>query len=331
MAEEKYLLKLQCAGATFSNMCDRFVSEGYKNDEPSRTLEQQLEIYASIGGMSALPYIFYENPEDPVKYRDLLKQYGFRVGTIAPDNYTKAKWKFGTFSARDPQTRCDIVRLGKQSMDFAAASDAIDVMFWMAHDGYNYPFQDKYETRWKYMVDCIREIAAYRPEVKLTLEYKNYEPLTHQYASDAGKVLLMCEEIGLPNVGVIVDYGHALFGNENPAESVALVNSYNRLSMIHLNDNYGRFDDDLIFGTVSFWQALEFFWKLDEISYDGWYIMDNWPARMDGVKATREFVQMANCLMRLARKLPKDRIHELQTQDGGTPEIYALLRENVLQ
>lgn len=329
--DEKHLLKLQCAGATFSNMCDRFVDEGYKCDMPSRSFEQQLEIFAKIGGMSAVGYNFYDNPVDPIKYRDLVKQYGFRVGSVGPDNYTKARWKYGTFAARDPETRRAIVRYGKDCMDWAAAAGAVDVMFWMAHDGYNYPFQDNYMVHWNYMADCIGEIAAHRSDVKVTLEYKNYEPLTHQYASDVSKVLLLCEKIGLDNLGVIVDYGHALFGRENPAESVALANEYGRLSMIHLNDNYGRFDDDLIFGTVSFWQALEFFWKLDEIGYDGWYIMDNWPARMDGVEATTEFVQMANAIMRLARSLPKDEIHALQAQDGNPPKIYKLLREYVLK
>lgn len=28
---DKIKMKLMCAGATFSNMCDRFVAEGYKN------------------------------------------------------------------------------------------------------------------------------------------------------------------------------------------------------------------------------------------------------------------------------------------------------------
>ncbi len=328
---EKYELKLQCAGATFSNMCDRFVAEGYKNDEPVFTLERQLEIFREIGGMSAVGYGFYDNPMDPYKFKELVNSYGFRVGSSGVDNYTKARWKYGTFAARDPQTRKDIVKYGKDCMDWAAAADAVDIMFWMAHDGYNYPFQDDYSKHWGYMAECIHEIASHRPDVKVTLEYKTYEPLTHQYANNTARVLLMCEEIGLDNVGVIVDYGHALFGGENPAESVALAHKYNRLSMIHLNDNYGKFDDDLIFGTVSFWQALEFFWKLDEIGYDGWFIMDNWPARMNGVEATREFVQMANQIMRLAKSLPKDEIHRLQAQDGNPPKIYNLLREYVLK
>lgn len=343
--DQKYSMKLMCAGATFSNMCDRFVSEGYKPLMKMPTFEEKLEMFANIGGMSAIGYGTYldKEMEDPVTFRDKLAQYGLVVGSCAPDNYTKAHWKYGTFAARDPQTRREIVELGKRHMDWVEAADGVDVMFWMAHDGYNYPFQDHYETHWSYMADCIAEIAAHNPRVKCTLEYKNYEPLTHQYASDVSKVILLCQKVnqmtGYDNCKLIVDYGHALFGNKNPAESVALANSYGLLSMIHLNDNMGRFDDDLIFGTVSFWQGLEFFWKLLQIGYvntdirskDGWFIMDNWPARMDGIEATTEFVHMNNHMMRLAASLPHETIRELQKRDGNPPHIYKLLRETVLK
>lgn len=342
---DNYVMKLMCAGATFSNMCDRFVDEGYKPLMKMPTFEEKLEMFAKIGGMSAIGYGTYlgEEMDDPIAYKDKLAQYGFVVGSCGPDNYTKAHWKYGTFAARDPQTRREIVELGKRHMDWAEAADAVDIMFWMAHDGYNYPFQDDYVTHYKYMRDCIAEIAGHNKNVKCTLEYKNYEPLTHQYASDVSKVILLCQEVnkmtGYDNCKLIVDYGHALFGNENPAESVALANAFDLLAMIHLNDNMGRFDDDLIFGTVSFWQGLEFFWKLQQIGYvnmdlkdkNGWFIMDNWPARMDGIEATTEFVRMNNHMMRLAASLPHDKIKELQKQDGNPPHIYKILRECVLK
>ena len=328
--DEQYLIKLQCSGAAFSNMCDRFVSSGYKGPEAALPYEKQCEMFAKIGGVGAMSAVYDDHAMDPVKLHDLVAGYGMRVGTIAPDNWMDRKWRFGTFAARDKQTRREIVELGKRSMDYAAASGALDIMFWMAHDGYDYPFQDNYSLHWGYMAECIHEVASYRPDVKVTLEYKRYEPLTHQYAGDVSKLLLLCEKVGLDNLGVIVDYGHALFGQENPAESVSLVNDYGRLAMIHLNDNYGKFDDDLIFGTVSLWQGLEFMWKLDEIGYDGWYIMDNWPARMDGFAATRTFVQQANALMRLAKSLPKERIHQYQAENN-VPAIMDLLREYVLR
>lgn len=343
---ENIKMKLMCAGATFSNMCDRFVAEGYKvGEKMPDTFEKKLETFAKMGGMSAIGYGWYlgDTPVDPIAYKDLLKQYGFRVGSCGPDNYTKAHWKYGTFAARNPQTRREIVELGKAHMDWTEAAEGVDIMFWLAHDGYNYPFQDHYETHWEYMAECIAEIAGHNKNVNCTIEYKNYEPLTHQYAADVGKVILLCEKVnkmtGYDNCKLIVDYGHALLGNENPAESVALANSYNVLSMIHLNDNMGRFDDDLIFGTVSFWQCLEFFWKLLQIGYvnedindnKGWFIMDNWPARMDGIEATTEFVRMNNHIMNIAANLPHDEIRELQKRDGNPPHIYKILREYVLK
>ena len=89
---DKINMKLMCAGATFSNMCDRFVAEGYKNTMRQLEFEEKLEMFAKMGGMSAIGYGWYlgEEPTDPIKYKDLLAQYGFRVGSCGPDNYTKA-------------------------------------------------------------------------------------------------------------------------------------------------------------------------------------------------------------------------------------------------
>ena len=328
--ENKYFLKLQCSGAAFSNMKDRFVSDGYKGEECALPYEKQCELFSKIGGVGAMSYLYDENSMHPADLKKLVNGYGMRVGTIAPDNYINSKWKHGTFAARDKETRKEIVRLAKNSMDFAAESGAIDIMFWLAHDGYDYPFEDNYALRWGYILECLQEITSYRPDVTVTLEYKRFEPLTYQYVSDTGKALLLCESVGLDNLGIIVDYGHALFGQENPAESVSLAHTYKRLSMIHLNDNYGRADDDLIFGTVSLWQSLEFFWKLHELGYDGWYVMDNWPARIDGYEATKAFVLHANAIMGIAQSLPIDVIHELQ-QENNVPALIKLLREYTLK
>ena len=265
---ENNVLKIAGNSAPFSNMCDRFVSEGYKGEDAEISLEKRLELYAKIG-VEGISVGYSRDAMDPIKLKDLVKSYGLGIACCGPDNYTRREWKYGTFAARDPQTRKNIVAEGKESADYAAACGAADNMFWMAHDGYDYPFQDNYNTHWDYMVDCIQQIAEYRPDVTVALEYKVSEPLTHQYAADTGKVLLMAQATGCDNVKVIVDYGHALFGGENPAESAALVNRYGKLQTIHLNDNFGRADDDLFFGSVSFWQALEFFYTLDCIGFDG--------------------------------------------------------------
>ena len=130
---ENLKMKLYCAGAVFKNMGDRFVSDGYKPELVVPDLEKKLEIFAEIGGMAAISASAYlgQPLPDPIAFKELVGKYGFRVGGATTNNYTKAHWKYGTFAARDPQTRRDIVDLAKRHVDWAAA-----VMLWNACSGW---------------------------------------------------------------------------------------------------------------------------------------------------------------------------------------------------
>ncbi|MBQ3823779.1 MAG: hypothetical protein II808_01085, partial [Clostridia bacterium] len=89
-------------------------------------------------------------------------------------------------------------------------------------------------------------------------------------------------------------------------------------------------DDDLVFGTVSFWQGLEFMWKLDEIGYDGWYTIDVWPTRVDGHKVIQEAVDRIHMFDRLAKMLPLKEIKRMQAEND-TIGIQTLIRETVIK
>ena len=175
-------------------------------------------------------------------------------------------------------------------------------------------------------MDSLSELAEYRSDVKLSLEYKTKEPQTRQYISDYAKALFICNELKYKNLGVVVDLGHSLFAGENPAEAVSITDKYDRLFHIHLNDNYRSWDDDLIVGSIHFWETLEMFWVLDSIGYDGWYTIDIWPARVDGYKAIRESIKRTNMFAALSARLPRNDIRALQNENK-TADIMELLRE----
>ncbi len=320
-------VKLEASLAAFSPCNDRFVPEGYKR---GLSLEEQLEIISGIRGIQALPMLYDDKTMAPDKMKALLDGYGLRVGTVCADNYTTANWKNGSLANRDAKARREIVKRTQEAMDYCAACGGVDVMLWLAHDGYDYPFEDDYAVRWGYISEALHEIAAYRSDINLTVEYKKSEPRAYQYLSGISKTLLMCEKVGLPNLGVIIDIGHALFGGENPAESVALAQEYGRLFHIHLNDNYRQADDDLILGTVHLWETLEFFYQLDTVGYDGWYVIDIWPGRVDGIAASQEFVDRANALMDIAKSLPKEQIQRMQA-DNDAIGLLKLVRERTLK
>ena len=112
----------------------------------------------------------------------------------------------------------------------------------------------------------------------------------------ASDTLLVTKEIGLPNVGVTIDTGHALVAGENVAESVVILQEYGKkLFHMHFNDNYGSWDDDMIVGSVHFPMFIETMYYLKETGYNRWLSMDQYPYREDGQGALREsirFLQM---------------------------------------
>ena len=117
------------------------------------------------------------------------------------------------------------------------------------------------------------------------------EPRIHSFQARAADKLLMAQETGLANVGVCIDVGHSLLASENVAESVVLLQHYGqRLFHMHFNDNYRTWDDDMIVGSVHVVEYFELLFWLREAGYNGWYSMDQYPYRENGVAAVRESV-----------------------------------------
>lgn len=320
-------MKIEASGASFSACSDRFVVSGYRR---GMSPMEQLDELGRIKGLTGIPVMYPLEFENTGIIKNRLAEMGKKVGTIAPDTYIDPIWKDGSLTSRDPEIRKKMIKMIKESMDLCHELDGSDVLLWLAHDGYDYPFEDDYTVRWGYLLEGLAEVASYRKDVKVTIEYKAKEPRTRQYISDIGKSLLICEELKLQNLGVVVDIGHSLFGGENPAEAVALAARYNRLFHVHMNDNYRSWDDDLLVGGVHFWETLEFFYVLDKIGYDGWFTIDIWPSRVDGFMALQESVTRVEMFAEMAKKLPHTKIKHLQ-DENKTMDIMEILRENCLK
>jgi hypothetical protein len=73
---------------------------------------------------------------------------------------------------------------------------------------------------------------------RLNVEYKQSQPCARLILPNTGIVRYLCEQIGLDNVGVTVDLGHALYVNETPAQVIRLAHDAGRIFLVHINDNY---------------------------------------------------------------------------------------------
>lgn len=191
----------------------------------------------------------------------------------------------------------------QEGIDLCREVKADSVLLWPAHDGLDYPFQSNYKDGWKYLVETVREIGEYDPDIKIAIEAKLKDPRQKQYISNTGKALALISEVGLKNVGCALDVGHAIMANENLGESCALIDRWGKLFQIHINENYKDSDPDMVFGTINFWELLEFFYYLNQTKYNSWCTIDIISSRDDRKKTFELAVSNTWKIKEMADKL----------------------------
>lgn len=283
---------------------ERYVPKGYFDE---MTVEKQLEIMSKIKGLTGL-FTFYPTaplPNDPDKLVKKVESYGLKVSNLAVECWGDRRWKHGSFCTNDAKIRNEAIKLFKEAVDFGKAVKADSVLLWPAHDGYDYVFQVNYVEGWKYLVETVKEICEYAKDMKIAIEAKPKDPRQKQYISDTGKAMAFVNDVGLKNFGCALDIGHALAASEGIGESVALLDYWGKLYQIHINENYKDADPDMIFGTVNFWEILEFYYYLNKTKYEGWCAIDIISPRDDRVKSLALGVKLMWKYQELALKLLK--------------------------
>ncbi|MBD3239103.1 MAG: TIM barrel protein [Chitinivibrionales bacterium] len=232
-----------------------------------------------------------------------------QIVSLVADHFTQARWREGTFTAPDESLRRAAIEVTTRTMDLAAELGCDQVTLWQGQDGYDYPFATDYEQQRTWLAEGLREVCDHRQDIRVSLEYKLKEPRTRSYVSSAAVSLLLLNEVDRPNCGVVLDYGHALLGYENPAESVALLTrAGGHLMHVHMNDNFRSWDDDMIAGSVHTVELLEFLYWLDRCNYSGWITMDQFPYRLDGRDAVAESVAWLDTLRDALAQADNDEI-----------------------
>ncbi len=324
---EPHNFKINASLATFGAFSERYVPGGYF--EPKKWTET-LEIMSGIDGLEGLHVWYPGHPliENPDKLKRKFADYGLKVADICPELWADKKWKHGAFSSHEKHIRKEAISIAKKTMDLAVELDAYSVLIWPAHDGFDYVFESHYGQSYDYLLESLEEIASHNPKVKLAIEYKQKDPRAKSYIEDVGKTLYIIKSVQAQNIGGAMDLGHALFAQEKPAESLALLAREDKLYQVHLNDNYRDADPDLVFGSINFWDTLEMFYWLAKSGFEGWLNIDTSSPRNDPVNMLKLAVNFIKDYERLARKLLE---HE-QTIDSNLKknnfvDNMALIRE----
>lgn len=278
--------RLSVALVCLGRQADRFST--YREN---RTLEDKFELASQIEGLQGVGAYYPGELEDIDRYKELCSTYGLATSEIVVDIFSDPRFMYGSFTNPSAEVRREAVGRIKKAMDAAAEIGCGVVNPWPGQDGFDYAFQANYRDSWKRMAAGVRECAEHRSDIRVALEYKLKEPRGHVFLDTVGKALHLCNEVDLGNVGVTLDIGHAMLARENIAESAFLLADRGKLFNIHINDNYGDWDWDLIPGTTHLWQFIEFLLWLKVVGYKGWMLMDVSPNRDDPVEIFSQSVR----------------------------------------
>lgn len=267
----------------FATYVDRYATDGYGTP---RSVIEAIDLAGKVRDLSVvdLNWPFFGGDFSNAEIKAALDRNKLEVIGITPEMYTRDFVK-GAFTNPDAGIRRKAHDLITQACDVVRYFKAEYVKVWPGQDGWDYPFQVDHGVLWKHSMDGIGQLASENPDLKFVIEYKPREPRVHMSFDSVTRTLLAIEKIGLPNIGILLDFGHALFGGESPADSAQLAIDYGRLFGMDVNDNFRGWDDDLVAGSLHPIELFEFFHVLRKNKWDGVWQLDQFPFREDSVEA----------------------------------------------
>ncbi len=297
---------------------------------PSYTTIQKIDEMAKAQGVTHIepnfPYHFCENT--PEELRDYAAKKGLGVSGVGVrfvEHFTGGELNHPNAAYREKA-----LQNIHDSVDACRRMGGKVATIWSTFDGFDYPFQADYGRVWKNIVAGYAEVAKANPDMKISIEYKPYEPRQFYFINDIGTTLLAIEDAKCDNLGVTLDFAHMLMKKEQPAYSLSLAAERGRLYGFHLNDGYGSHDDGLIIGSVSLMQTLEFIYYMKKYNYDGTIFFDTFPLREDPVKELELNIQLFDKMSAFLDQIGMDEIAALVSKQDAIGVNRLFLLNNFL-
>jgi xylose isomerase len=296
----------------FATYVDRYATDGY--GEPRDVIEA-IDLAGQVRDLSVVDinWPFFGGSFSNAQIKEALNRNNLSVIGITPEMYTK-QFRKGAFTNPDPGLRKAAHDLITEACDVVRYFGADYVKVWPGQDGWDYPFQVDHGQLWKHSLEGIGQLASENPDLKFVIEYKPREPRVYMSFGSVARTLLGIEKIGLPNIGILLDFGHAIFGGENAADSAQLAIDYGRLFGMDVNDNYRSWDDDLVAGSLHPIELFEYFHVLRKNNWNGVWQLDQFPFREDSVETANHAIDFLKAVDRALDTLDWEALRAAQAK-----------------
>ena len=276
-----------------------------------RTVAERLDMAGGVEGLEGVELRYPVDFDDIAALKQGLERNNLGVAAINFASVRGDRWMRGAWTSESPAERQDAVDDFKRAIDVAADLGAPRLTNCPLNDGFDYNFELDFIKAYDRAIQCYAAVAAHNPDMRICIEYKISEPRVRSLLGSAGETAAFCQMVGADNLGVTLDVGHALLAYENAAQSAALLARANRLFYVHVNDNDGRGDWDLLPGSVHMWELVEFFYYLRLIGYDDWLTFDVVPKEEDPKEVFATAVRMTRKLEEIAERVDRQKMESL--------------------
>lgn len=305
---------------------DRFAPVGYHSDDPAFTGDFEAQCRrtkaAGIDAIEIHQSVFEKTMNGDVDHRAIerarsgfLAELGMTVTACNINTWTNPKFKLGGPCNPRAELRRAALEEILKGVEICRALGIPVLSVWPGSDGADYHFQIDYRQSLEWFTAALvaANTACLAAGIKLAIEPKPYEPRElYMIIPTAASAILVAQRVnaacGGANCGLTVDYGHQKM-EATTASTACDLAAYAGVPIhkFDVNDaRQGRNDQDLIFGTVSIPEAVEYLYTSFVCEYRGYYSQDQFTYRDDPTRAMeRSMVNFANLALKAVRVYAK--------------------------
>ena len=291
----------------FAARLNSFKTDGAKGNNlwSARQIGNVISVLANIPGLTHIDLNFPEHLTDiePHTLKSLISSQGLKLNGLAMRYSGNKTFENGAFIHPNEKVRRRAMEFTLQAIDTLTSLGGNLLTVWLGQDGYDYPFQIDYQDTYQILIRTFRRIALYNKRVKISIEYKPYDPKAYSVLPTMSATLLLIKDIGLPNIGSTLDFCHSLSAQESPAQAASLALKDNRLYGVHLNDGYGPRDDGLMVGSVHLLQTIELLYVLASNNYKGVIYFDTFPVGIKPIEECKTNIQTVTAINQLLKSI----------------------------
>lgn len=328
------------------DFCDRFAPPGYHSDDPAfeNSFEGQcrrtkaagvdaIEIHQSVFEKSINGDL---DPKAMDRARNgYLAELGMTIAACNINTWTNPKFRLGGPCNPDPALRRAALEEVLKGVEICRELSIPVLSVWPGSDGADYHFQIDYKQSLEWFTDALVAVntTCLESGVKLAIEPKPYEPRElYMIIPTAASAILVAQMVnkacGGNNCGLTIDYGHQKMEGTTASTSCDLA-EYAGIAVhkFDINDaRQGRNDQDLMFGTLSIPESVEYLYTTFIRNYRGYYSQDQFTYREDPTRAIeRSMINFANLSLKAVRVMAQQGALDKARRAGTGPDVLDIV------